>query len=96
MFYSRVKGEMEDALRGMRWPSLAIFRPSVIAGERAESRPLERVSEHLLRFAPASWRPVSASDIASAMVAVALEAPAGITVVESRDIPGRARGTRPA
>ena len=61
-FYSRVKGEMEDALRGMRWPSLAIFRPSVIAGERAESRPLERVSEHLLRFAPASWRPVSASE----------------------------------
>ncbi len=90
-FYSRVKGELEDSLRRMEWPSLAIFRPSVIAGERGESRPLERLSEHLLRFAPATWRPVAASVIASAMVEVALESPPGVTVVESRDIPGKAR-----
>lgn len=93
-FYSRVKGEVEQALRGMGWPSLAIFRPSVIAGERGESRPLERVSEHLLRFAPATWRPVAASDIAAAMVAVALEAPSGVMIVESRDIAAHARGAR--
>jgi hypothetical protein len=92
-FYSRVKGEVEQALRGMGWPSLAIFRPSVIAGERGESRPLERVSEHLLRFAPATWRPVAATDIAAAMVAVALACPPGITVLESRDIPSKARGS---
>jgi uncharacterized protein YbjT (DUF2867 family) len=91
-FYSRVKGEVEQGLRAMRWPSLAIFRPSVIAGERAESRPLERVSEHLLRLAPATWRPVAASDIAAAMVAVALESPPDVTVIESRDIPARASG----
>ncbi len=89
-FYSRVKGEVEAALRRMDWPSLAIFRPSVIAGDRGESRPLERLSEHLLRFAPATWRPVAASDIAAAMVGVALESPRGVTIVESRDIPGRA------
>ena len=85
-FYSRVKGEMEEGLRQMDWPSLAILRPSVIAGERAESRPLERLSGHLLRFAPATWRPVAASDIAAAMIATALREPAGVTVVESRDI----------
>jgi uncharacterized protein YbjT (DUF2867 family) len=85
-FYSRVKGELEEALRGLQWPSLAIFRPSVIAGEREESRPLERIGEHVLRLAPTTWRPVEASDIAAAMVAVALESPPGVTVVESRDI----------
>jgi uncharacterized protein YbjT (DUF2867 family) len=85
-FYSRVKGEMEEGLRQMGWPSLAILRPSVIAGERAESRPLERLGEHLLRFAPATWRPVAASDIAAAMIATALREPAGVTVIESRDI----------
>jgi len=90
-FYSRVKGEMEEALRGMKWPSLAIFRPSVIAGERAESRPLERLGERLLRLAPATWRPVAASDIATAMVALAIESPPGVTVVESSQIPIRAR-----
>jgi len=88
-FYSRVKGETEEKLRQMGWPSLAILRPSVIAGERAESRPLERLSEHLLRFAPATWRPVAARDIAAAMIATALHEPAGVTVLESRDIAGR-------
>jgi len=90
-FYSRVKGEVEQGLRGMDWPSLAIFRPSVIAGERSESRPLERLSEHMLRFAPATWRPVAASDIAAAMVTTALKCPPGVAVIESRDIPKAAR-----
>jgi uncharacterized protein YbjT (DUF2867 family) len=90
-FYSQVKGEVEEGLRAMGWRSLAIFRPSVIAGERGESRPIERLSEHLLRLAPATWRPVAASDIAAAMVAVAIESPPGMTVVESRDIPAWAR-----
>lgn len=93
-FYSRVKGEVEQGLRGMDWPSLAIFRPSVIAGQRAESRPLERLGEHMLRFAPATWRPVAASDIAAAMVATAIECPPGVTVIESRDIHAAARGSR--
>ena len=92
-YYSRVKGELEDALVGMDWPSLAIFRPSVIEGERSESRPLERLSGRLLRLAPPAWRPVAASDIAAAMIAVALESKPGVTVVESRDIAARARGT---
>ncbi len=87
VFYSRVKGEVEQSLRAMGWPSLVILRPSLIAGERAESRPLERLAGHALRFAPATWRPVAAADIASAMVATALDAPPGVTVIESRDIP---------
>lgn len=84
--YSRVKGELEEALMEMDWPSLAIFRPSVIEGERVESRPLERLSGRLLRLAPPAWRPVAAGDIAAAMIAVALESPPGVTVIESRDI----------
>jgi uncharacterized protein YbjT (DUF2867 family) len=89
--YSRVKGELEDALAAMDWPSLAIFRPSVIEGQRAEVRPLERVSGSLLRLAPPAWRPVAANDIAGAMVAVALQSPPGVTIVESRDIADRTR-----
>jgi uncharacterized protein YbjT (DUF2867 family) len=90
-FYSRVKGEVEEGLRAMGWPSLAIFRPSMIGGERAESRPLERLSQHLFALVPGTWRTVDASDIAAAMVAVAAQSPPGVTVVESRDIPARAR-----
>jgi uncharacterized protein YbjT (DUF2867 family) len=85
-FYSRVKGETEQGLREMGWPSVSILRPSVIAGDRAESRPLERLSEHLLRFAPGTWRPVPARDIAAAMIAAAQREAPGVTVVESREI----------
>jgi uncharacterized protein YbjT (DUF2867 family) len=90
-FYSRVKGETEEGLRQLGWPSLAILRPSVIAGDRAESRPLERLSEHLLRFAPATWRPVPAGDIAAAMIVMALRERPGVTVLESREISGVAQ-----
>jgi len=94
-FYSRVKGEMESGLRALDWPSLAIFRPSVISGERGESRPLERLGERMLRLAPATWRPVAACDIAAAMVGTALRSPPGVTIVESRDIPRVAAGSAP-
>ena len=85
-FYSRVKGELEQAVRAMDWPSLCIVRPSVIAGDRAESRPFERLAEHALRFAPRTWRPVDASAIAATMVNTALRSPPGTTVIESREI----------
>ena len=90
-YYSRVKGELEDELTAMGWPSLAIFRPSVIEGERGESRPLERLSGRLLRLAPPAWQPVAAADIALAMVSVALESRPGVTIVASRNIALRAR-----
>lgn len=90
-FYSRVKGEIEAALRDMQWPSLAVLRPSLIAGDRTESRPMERIAERVLRFAPRSVRPVHARTIAQAMVAIAIGEPSGIIVVESRDIPQQAR-----
>lgn len=91
VFYSRVKGELEDALRAMGWPSLCLLRPSVIAGDRHESRPLERLSETLLRFGPSTYRPVDAGKIAAAMIATAQREPRGVTVIESREIP-RAAG----
>jgi uncharacterized protein YbjT (DUF2867 family) len=86
-FYSRVKGELEAALRAMDWPSLCFVRPSVIAGERREARPLERLAERALRLAPRGWRSVPARDIAAAMVATALRSPLGTTVIESGQIP---------
>ena len=86
VFYSRVKGQLEDALRAMNWPSLCLVRPSVIAGDRPESRPLERLGETLLRFGPASYRPVEVGRIAAAMIATAQREPRGVTIIESREI----------
>jgi uncharacterized protein YbjT (DUF2867 family) len=85
-FYSRVKGELEESLQAMDWPGLCFVRPSVIAGDRTESRPVEQLSGRLLSWGPAVWRPVPATAIAAAMIATALQAPPGVTTIESADI----------
>mgnify|MGYP006393809719 CR=1 FL=1 len=41
IFYSRVKGEMEEALISLNFDHLAIFRPGLLIGNREESRPAE-------------------------------------------------------
>ena len=85
-FYLRIKGELESALLEMDWPSLTILRPSMIGGEREESRPMERLGQRLLSFAPASIRTVPASGIALAMVRSALSRTEGTWIIESAEM----------
>lgn len=44
IFYSRVKGEIEDKLQSLNLPALHIYRPSLLIGERAEHRPGENAA----------------------------------------------------
>lgn len=87
-FYNRVKGEIEEAVRAVGFPSGAILRPSVLGGEREDERPLERWAQRVMRLAPARWRTVDASDVARAAVAIALAAAPGWRIVESDEIRG--------
>lgn len=43
VFYNRVKGEMEEAVAAVGFEAFHILRPSLLVGDRKESRPLERV-----------------------------------------------------
>lgn len=91
-FYLRVKGELEEELRGVGFPSVGIVRPSVIGGPRGEFRPAEAVGRVLLSLVPGRLRTVHAADIATAMVTVALEEAPGIRVLESEEIRRMAEG----
>lgn len=42
IFYNRVKGEMEDALRALNYDCLHIFRPSLLLGDRHKARPQDK------------------------------------------------------
>lgn len=44
IFYSRVKGEIEEKLQSLQLPSLHIYRPSLLIGDRKEHRPGENVA----------------------------------------------------
>jgi len=50
MFYSRVKGEVERDIGLVGFRSLTIIRPSLIGGQRNESRPMELLALRLLRI----------------------------------------------
>lgn len=94
-FYLRCKGEAEDAVRALGFTSLTVVRPSLIGGERDESRPLERLGLLAARafrpLIPARYRAVQAEDIARCLLATALAAEPGERRVESEAIGACAR-----
>ncbi|HEX6690962.1 MAG TPA: nucleoside-diphosphate sugar epimerase, partial [Burkholderiales bacterium] len=76
IFYSRVKGELEDALAALPFEGLVIARPSILAGERGSLGQPERrgekialaVSRILGPLFPANYRSVAAADVARALL----------------------------
>jgi len=89
VFYSRVKGELERALRALDYPSLTIVRPSLLLGNRGEFRLGEEVAKLFGWAAPRRYAPVRARDVASVLVDAAREDRPGQRIIESADIPRR-------
>ncbi len=93
VFYSRVKGEMEEALRPLVFAELHIFQPSFLVGERAESRPGERfgiaafqIISPLLFGLTRKYRAIEVTDVARAMIGAAWLQKVGAHVYLSDEI----------
>lgn len=86
VFYNRVKGETEEALKAMGWPQLTIARPSLLLGTRHDFRLGERLAAPLLRWLPGKYRGIDACALARALWRLALEEQDGIRVIESSDL----------
>jgi len=93
VFYNRVKGEAEAAVRRAAFDGAHIFRPSLLVGARPERRPGERIAIVLSRTIAWAmvgplrrYRPIPAALVARAMVRVAAAAARGTHVYESGDI----------
>ena len=87
VFYSRTKGELEQALGKMGFSSLTFVRPGLLDGDRQESRPAERagiwVSRVLAPLLPRRYRVVPAERVAHHLLESALAAVPGVTVLPS-------------
>jgi uncharacterized protein YbjT (DUF2867 family) len=77
-YYSRVKGEMEEAVGQTPFRAIHVFRPSLLLGDRAQPRFGERfgavvlaLARPLLRGGWRKYRPVAAATVAQAMLRAA-------------------------
>lgn len=86
-FYNRVKGEVERDLTDLHYPTLLIFRPSILLGDRNENRLLEKIAEGAMRLfnplIPAKYKGIDASKVANAMLKTAQQGLVGKHVFES-------------
>ena len=86
VFYSRVKGELEEALGALGYPALTIVRPSLLLGDRDEFRLGEEIAKRFAWMTPAAYRPVQARALAAALLMAAREDRPGRRVIESGEI----------
>lgn len=75
IFYNKLKGEMEEAVKSNGPPKVFIMRPSIIAGPRGESRFLERIGLGIFKLLGfvfvgplRKYRLIHAKNIAIAMI----------------------------
>ena len=85
--YPRTKGEVEQAIKQLGFPALAILRPGFLEGHRQEQRAMEKMMGRLLRLAepllPRSARASASALVAATLVEAAIQQPAGMQIVTS-------------
>jgi len=74
-FYLRTKGEVEEALLGLGFAAVNIFRPGLLTGARAQRRMLEGIAQNMAKVVDPilvgglrRYRSVAADKLAAAMV----------------------------
>ena len=94
-FYLKLKGEVEDEVETMGLESVHIMRPSMLLGERKESRPLEKIGQAMMKvlsfFLPSKYKPIKARDVAKAMLAASKKNEKGFFVHEYDEIKSLSR-----
>ncbi len=90
VFYSRMKGELDEAVAKLPFQKIVIFRPSILDGDRKEKRRGEKVvlilSRFLTRFILKKYRPTPVDVLASRMIGLSVDEVPGLRIVEGLEI----------
>lgn len=93
VFYARLKGRTEEALKALGFADLSIYRPSMIVAERAARRwaesmlfPLLPVADRLMAGSFTRYRSIPVETLAKAMAAFAGQQGSGIRVLYWQDM----------
>ena len=90
IFYNKVKGELEEAISHINFPSVHIFRPSLLLGARTEQRAGEGTATAFFKIfgflIPTKYKAIDSGKIARAMLAFAKTDDPGFYFHESREL----------
>lgn len=90
IFYSKTKGQIEEAIKAIGFEDCFIFRPSILLGTRHQYRFVESVSKFFLTkiffLLPKKYRPIHSKSVAFAMQFVMNGNYSGFTIFESDEI----------
>lgn len=90
IFYTRMKGELDETVSKIGFENLAILRPSSLTGDRKEKRLSEIISlpvlNFLTKFMLKKYRPIKGKTVAKAMINAVLKPESDRTVWEADEV----------
>ena len=91
MFYSRLKGELDEAVKGLPFEVTTVLRPSILDGDRNEKRPAEKFGLLMARLFTKipglkKYRPILAQKVAVGMINSLRKCPPGYHIFELDEI----------
>jgi uncharacterized protein YbjT (DUF2867 family) len=83
VFYSNMKGKLEDAVQALSFKQITIIRPGQLAGNRVEKRKSEKIALSIMYFINKlgllkRYKPIQAYQVAQAMINAAENKNSGI------------------
>jgi uncharacterized protein YbjT (DUF2867 family) len=90
IFYNRVKGEVEDAIKAVGFEGYHIFQPSMLLGERKEQRAGESAGKWVMTalgfLIPKKFKAIEASKVARGMLSIAKKNQSGLHIHQSLEL----------
>lgn len=91
VFYSRLKGELDDAVKELPFEVITVLRPSILDGDRSENRPGEKFGLLMARLFTKipglkKYRPILAKNVAAGMINSLHKCPPGYHIFELDEI----------
>lgn len=90
LFYTRMKGELDEAVPQIGFKNLAILRPTSLVGERKERRIAEEMSipvvNFVTKFVFKKYKPIHGKTVAQAMINVVLHPNPEKTIWEADEV----------
>ena len=90
VYYNRVKGEIEDAIKKLEYDAVHIFQPSLLLGPREEKRSAEDAAKFFYKFfgffIPKKYKAIESIKVARAMLHFASDSKSGTFIHESMEL----------